>query len=322
MLKHLSANILRSSRGLRRVQRLFHTQAPLRSDNDNVDKILASEFENLLPEQIEHVKKNLRLTNEQLARLQNSPVENEHVHDENVLMERIADPSQKDLASPKAWTELNADYRANVERLFGSEAFQKLQRNATIDSGLKEVVETFNIDVEDPADPRSESHNTNMQGNNRWSKLSDKLDDVILPESFSELAPPKVWAPRFDDDLQLDCFFCLPDPTGQGSNRLDYTNVDALIKFVNERGMISSRRENGCCAKHQRHLQNEIKRARRIGLMSHVSNWTVNTKSDYVVETVEEYGYISDPDDVDLNSNEALISEEEANDFNRSNGRF
>ena len=48
---------------------------------------------------------------------------------------------------------------------------------------------------------------------------------------------------------------------------ISYKNVDLLKKFVTERGKIASRSRTGACAKHQRLVAREIKRARMIGLL-------------------------------------------------------
>ena len=57
---------------------------------------------------------------------------------------------------------------------------------------------------------------------------------------------------------------------------LHYSNVELLYTYLNERGMITPRHENGNCAKHQRKLANEIKRARYIGLLSYVTRFKVD----------------------------------------------
>ena len=56
------------------------------------------------------------------------------------------------------------------------------------------------------------------------------------------------------------CLMC------QGKN-FDYKDVDILKKYVNERGKILPRRVTVACAKHQRVIANEIKRARQIALL-------------------------------------------------------
>ncbi len=52
------------------------------------------------------------------------------------------------------------------------------------------------------------------------------------------------------------CKFC------QGSAPADYKNPDMLKRYITERGKILPARITGTCAKHQRALSREIKRAR------------------------------------------------------------
>lgn len=47
----------------------------------------------------------------------------------------------------------------------------------------------------------------------------------------------------------------------------DYKNPDGLRRFVTERGKILPRRITGTCAKHQRSLAREIKRARSLAML-------------------------------------------------------
>lgn len=56
------------------------------------------------------------------------------------------------------------------------------------------------------------------------------------------------------------CIMC----TGKDVN---YKDIDTLKRFVNDRGKIVPRRVTGNCARHQRHIAREIKRARAIGLL-------------------------------------------------------
>ena len=48
---------------------------------------------------------------------------------------------------------------------------------------------------------------------------------------------------------------------------IDYKNVDILKKYINDKGKILPRRVTGACAKHQRHIAEQIKRARAIALL-------------------------------------------------------
>lgn len=52
---------------------------------------------------------------------------------------------------------------------------------------------------------------------------------------------------------------------------VDYKDSDKLKKFVSEKGKILPRRVTGLCAKHQRKVTNEIKRARHIALLPYVA---------------------------------------------------
>ena len=48
---------------------------------------------------------------------------------------------------------------------------------------------------------------------------------------------------------------------------IDYKNTTLLKKFTTEEGKIRPRRQTGTCAKHQRTIAREIKRARHIALL-------------------------------------------------------
>ncbi len=56
------------------------------------------------------------------------------------------------------------------------------------------------------------------------------------------------------------CYMC----TGKD---IDYKDVDTLKKYINDKGKILPRRITGTCAKHQRYIAQQIKRARAIGLL-------------------------------------------------------
>lgn len=57
------------------------------------------------------------------------------------------------------------------------------------------------------------------------------------------------------------CVFCV-DKTIP-----DYKKLDQMRRFVSERGKILTMRSSGCCAKHQRAVAKEIKKARQVGLL-------------------------------------------------------
>lgn len=52
----------------------------------------------------------------------------------------------------------------------------------------------------------------------------------------------------------------------------DYKDVDALRRFVNETGKIKPRRQTGNCARCQRELAREVKRARHLALLPFINN--------------------------------------------------
>ena len=56
------------------------------------------------------------------------------------------------------------------------------------------------------------------------------------------------------------CYMC----TGKDIN---YKDVETLKRYINEKGKILPRRVTGACAKHQRFIAGQIKRARAIGLL-------------------------------------------------------
>lgn len=85
------------------------------------------------------------------------------------------------------------------------------------------------------------------------------------------MAPRKKFAPR-----RKFCRFCADPDTP-----LNYKNPEVLKDFVTERGKIIARRITGVCARHQRQLTREIKRARQMALMIYTATHdsTVRKKS-------------------------------------------
>ncbi len=51
---------------------------------------------------------------------------------------------------------------------------------------------------------------------------------------------------------------------------VDYKDPMILLKYINEKGKILPRRMTGACALHQRHIANQIKRARFMSLIPYV----------------------------------------------------
>lgn len=62
------------------------------------------------------------------------------------------------------------------------------------------------------------------------------------------------------------CDFCK-----KTTRDIDYKNIKVLQKFLSFYGKIESRKRSGCCAKHQRILVKEIKRARQVALLPFTS---------------------------------------------------
>lgn len=48
---------------------------------------------------------------------------------------------------------------------------------------------------------------------------------------------------------------------------IDYKNIDMMNKYITDRGKIKPRRMTGACAKHQRKITVQVKRAREIALI-------------------------------------------------------
>ena len=47
---------------------------------------------------------------------------------------------------------------------------------------------------------------------------------------------------------------------------IDYKDAQVMSKYVNEKGKILPRRMTGACALHQRHIAQQVKRARFMGI--------------------------------------------------------
>lgn len=58
------------------------------------------------------------------------------------------------------------------------------------------------------------------------------------------------------------CFFCANKDT-----IMDYKAPEGLRRYISERARIEPRRKTGTCARHQRILAKQIKRARQAGLL-------------------------------------------------------
>jgi small subunit ribosomal protein S18 len=72
-------------------------------------------------------------------------------------------------------------------------------------------------------------------------------------------------APRVPKFRRKSCRFC-----GSKDIPIEYKRPDILEKFITERGKILPRRVTGTCARHQRAVAREIKRARTVALLPFV----------------------------------------------------
>lgn len=82
------------------------------------------------------------------------------------------------------------------------------------------------------------------------------------------MAFKKKFAPR-----RKFCRFCADKDLP-----LDYKRPDILKDYVTERGKIIARRITGTCARHQRLLSTEIKRARQMALLFYTSGHSSDVK--------------------------------------------
>ena len=63
------------------------------------------------------------------------------------------------------------------------------------------------------------------------------------------------------------CLFCADKVTA-----IDYKDVAKLRKYISERGKILPRRASGNCARHQRAMTMNVKRARHMALMPYTQD--------------------------------------------------
>jgi len=63
------------------------------------------------------------------------------------------------------------------------------------------------------------------------------------------------------------CEFCVDK-----NLTIDYKNIDMMRKYINDRGKIKPRRATGCCAKHQRKVTTQVKRAREVALIPYTTD--------------------------------------------------
>lgn len=64
--------------------------------------------------------------------------------------------------------------------------------------------------------------------------------------------------------VPTNCTFCT------NKTNPDYKDVSVLVKHTTERGKLQGRARTGLCAKHQRRMENAIKRSRFVALLPFV----------------------------------------------------
>jgi len=70
------------------------------------------------------------------------------------------------------------------------------------------------------------------------------------------------------------CRFC----RGKGTD-IDYKDINRLQRFITDKGRILSRRISGNCDKHQRKINESIKRARFLALLPYIKITNASTTS-------------------------------------------
>src|SRR4051795_9838133 len=70
-----------------------------------------------------------------------------------------------------------------------------------------------------------------------------------------------------------NCFFCKDK-----IDEIDYKNVNALRRYVSEKGKIRSRRITGACRRHQVQVATAVKRAREMALLPYVAEGVEETR--------------------------------------------
>ena len=77
--------------------------------------------------------------------------------------------------------------------------------------------------------------------------------------SAKKKSPRRRMPPR--EKINDFCIFC------KEKTKPDYKDYKRLFKFLSDRAKIIGRKRTGLCAKHQRRLGIEVKRARHLGLL-------------------------------------------------------
>lgn len=110
--------------------------------------------------------------------------------------------------------------------------------------------------------------------NRRRDEIEDEIEEEIEEDDDSEGERPQRRRPSRPQSGR-------PDRGGRRRGRnveycpegrcFDYKDVDTLRRSINEAGKIRPRRQTGNCARCQRSLAREIKRARHLALLPFVN---------------------------------------------------
>jgi small subunit ribosomal protein S18 len=93
------------------------------------------------------------------------------------------------------------------------------------------------------------------------------VKELVVAEEYrssrngEEEGESEVSGGRFVRKVRV-CQFC-----AEKIKSVDYKQVDLLRRYITERGKIRPRRQTGACAKHQRMVNEAIKRARQMALL-------------------------------------------------------
>lgn len=176
--------------------------------------------------------------------------------------------------SREDWQNTLEDLRNETETKFEFEAFEQERIQDQVlpeeEDEFEELGDIGRMPDDELASRFGQKSPLGEEDDGLYEDVKAPLDEFYDPGAF----PMALGS----SDVMLEkkkpkCIFCLPDPSRNHVKEIKYSNVQLLHKFINERGMITSRRYNFNCAKHQRKLARAVKQARYIGLLSYTDNF-------------------------------------------------
>jgi small subunit ribosomal protein S18 len=111
----------------------------------------------------------------------------------------------------------------------------------------------------------SDQERAQQQNNENEEKQSSNRSNNQQQSRSSRSERPRPAPRRGGRRRQRQAEYC---PEGRC---FDYKDVETLRRFINETGKIRPRRQTGNCARCQRNLAREIKRARHLALLPYVN---------------------------------------------------